>query len=129
MSPNELRIGNIVSCNNEITKIHDVGTHGIDLAPSSQWFYCFNEDVIKPIVLNKERLIQCEFTNTGNDIFYIEIGRQGFIITKNPCGDFTLLHRHDIGLDFHILKFICHVHELQNIIFEITGEELNVNIK
>jgi hypothetical protein len=79
-----------------------------------------------PIPITEEWLLRLGFEFKNDGYFVIEIGRQSFIVSEAQDDDLVLLYSEDVGLPHNFLKFIEHIHELQNIIFFLTNEELKL---
>lgn len=111
---NDLRLGNLILWNGEI---RDIGKGSIVFLDS------YNEEDFEEfsgIPLTTEILQECGFVKNENGIF---VNNQvwidaGFKFTPVYCeGSFKRF----IG------KGIIHLHELQNLYYALTGEELNYN--
>jgi hypothetical protein len=85
----------------------------------------FGLDELEQVRITDNILNRLGFKNDDGD-FVIESGRQGFIVAKAQGDDLILLYREDIGLNYNSLKFIEYVHELQNIFFVLTNDELQL---
>ena len=112
MKANELRIGNYV--------IQDVEfIRGI----SSMSLHKFNLDLIKliPIPLTEEWLLNFGFkqTNESEDVEWYNIN--GFeIAIDEEDGQVYFVYQH------MVLRHILYVHQLQNLYFALTNEELKI---
>lgn len=116
MEARELRIGNIVTLNKRLFTIDSIGQMcgGIDakgrgLATSIKYF--------DPIPLTEEWLVRMGFEEDGN-LFHNKIA-----LYKNGNGGFNYninFYEHDN------LEPVEYVHQLQNIYFALTGEELTI---
>ena len=125
MKVNELRIGNLLYfflIDGTKTPVNISCDH---LTWCSDSNILFNS-LYKPIPL-KEWILK--LGSKEIDDFSKECGRQAFMISKVQDEDLILLYRSDIGLSFNILRHIQYVHELQNIFYALTGEELVFNSK
>ena len=122
MKANELRLGNFIETPvNGITKI--------------KWIK-YGKDWCKPILLTEEWLLKFGFekivfdseeTGYGTEYHLTVKGHGGFIIEY--MDDFScciLGHIDDIGIAPNLKEF-KHVHQLQNLYFALTGEELKPN--
>ena len=121
MEANELRLNNWVNhCNKEVQiTIHDL----FDIA-------VFEDDVFTPIPLTEEILLKFGFEKTddygdiiyyepkdrGNRNYYICFDHEDISFGLNVFGNCTNLLHDDSNLQF--------VHQLQNLYFALTGEEL-----
>ena len=116
---NELRIGNFYDHKG---RIEQATVNTIAEVWDAERTWC------KPIPITEEWLLRFGFEKVDVD-FSIEIGRQGFSVSKAQDDDLVLLFREDVGLNYNALKFIDHIHELQNIIFALTDQELQLQDK
>jgi hypothetical protein len=112
MKANELRIGNIINIGEEINKLELVDF--VDIYEHKTLFH------YQPILLTDEWLIKLGFESDGiewwNSIIILAISKQGlwYCPTEQPhCV---------VGQKFE------YVHQLQNLHYAITGDELNVFI-
>lgn len=109
ISPIELRIGNYYFNDG----------HLMELSISSFNILPFNQPEIEPIILTEEWLIRFGFTINKHDsasLSYDEVN--SFIIEKWEAWHFTG------GEGCKFSKEIIYVHQLQNIFFSLTGQEL-----
>ena len=113
---NELRIGNYVSYKNE--RWIKVGYHEIRYA------VLYPDNSYYPIPLTPEILEKAGFVKTGR----YAIGAGGYITYEKDR--VVLLHPkkgHPFVLAFHETQ-VQSVHQLQNLYFALTGEELPINM-
>lgn len=125
MQAQELRIGNYVYLKSK-NKIYLISSgYDIDIGTDSEDF--------DPISLTEDILLKCGFV-----VFDAGISKK-FHIGINPIAHdylFTLLWQKDInneqleGYPFFLNGFftIKYLHQLQNLIFTLTGQELNINL-
>lgn len=128
MKADDLRIGNWV---NDIKKGY-VSIDGIEPNWDEVWLnYCHGSGIykkriieIEPIPLTEELLLKCGFSKVGS----------------NYEKDWLLLHTHLERQTFDFLLYesssrklkatpILHLHQLQNLYFALTGEELEINLE
>lgn len=120
---NELRIGNIVSYLGKETEITGTSIGYVSTLSSGS----LSQNQIEPIPLTEEWLLNMGFTKEFRGCFSIGTG---FVIYVN-------VHNNVAGLrlnDFYagtggIIKSAVHlknVHQLQNLYFALTGEELKI---
>ncbi len=131
MEIKELRIGNIV-------------THPFSSFISGAFYIMDGKtiDIIfndcKPINLNEDWLIKCGFKHViGKDNVWDELKLSNFdevwwipgmyFIVKD-CDSFVLYHCTDEDTYWQLTFKIKYVHQLQNIIFDLTNEELVVEL-
>jgi hypothetical protein len=125
---NELRIGNFV----DFGEVTSLSAKNINVIKKNWLFTCDYEDV-NPIKLTEEWLIKFGFINVKNyqkyksgqsskswinRSFYIRIDLEKF----NNEDYFSFCFRYG-----SVTLFICSVHELQNLYFSLTKEELTLN--
>ena len=132
MKAEELRIGNYVSCmyyddnNNEIwedTTILCIDGTGGDIAEYKFWFEgSSNEEIYhetKLIQLTEEWILRFGFNLNGHRLFErLSLTKNGFTIEFEISGDICNCYLEMIGIE------IQYVHQLQNLYFALTGEEL-----
>ena len=148
LKPSELRIGNYVLTNNSLYRKADLGKIACIVAINSEvkvdnkqgvvTIYQIEDkykdtygqflDYLKPIPISEEKLIELGFTKT-EDNDYLKVGRKAFLVSLADYGDtdFHVLYRCDIGMDFCSLAYVDYIHQIQNIVFDLTGEELVIN--
>jgi hypothetical protein len=109
MKASELRIGNYVYFHGDVEEIN------ID------HFNIFNikkDGALLPIPLTEEWLLRFGFEKNGNNQFILMEGSVDILFNKDLNG-WTC-----DGINFSI-NMTEHVHQLQNLYFALTGEELN----
>ncbi len=112
MEATELRIGNYIyyGFENRVWQVSPISISGIEN----------NTVKSEPIPLTEEWLVNFGFTKTGHyywDVLYFELTELGngkYINSVNG-------HEYDHGIE------IQYVHQLQNLYFALTGEELKTN--
>ena len=109
MRANELRIGNLIQKNGKIhytnnLTIRDIFHLSID-----------DTDIFEPIPITEDWLLKCGFEKDEYEMF---VFNRKVIYKKN---DNTF---HFYGCDIEIK----HIHQLQNLYFALTGEELEINL-
>jgi hypothetical protein len=109
---NELRVGNYVSAG-------QLGFVTVSEVTSK------TEELSSPITITHEILEKCGFEKTKYE-HKIEAGTYGTIYYKNGV---TSLH-YAIGWESEEeeVSHIKYLHQLQNLYFALTGEELNINL-
>ena len=118
---NELRIGNCVKLNNSVTT----------LVPRDFQRYCKSFGIFEefePIELSEEWLLKAGFEkdDTGVDIFdqdYCEWYQREFPVIGILCQSSDKSYIFDENTDTLRLEY---VHQLQNLYFALTGEELEI---
>ena len=119
MKANELRIGNLVSHNEEWSYHNELRTFDFKFT-DSDW-YALGESTlfienIKPIPLTEEWLIKFGFEKQ-NAMFY-EFNKHQIRLIGDEV---------PYWIDSSYITNIKHVHQLQNLYFALTGEELKIN--
>lgn len=139
---NELRIGNIVNCEigNKESFYHVAALDGIHLAVmlngelTNRWL---SEKTIEPIPLTPEILEKAGFSNEKKSKHYKS--HLGFIHkNENGLDDqfsddmdsyiFNVWYKEGCGTHQAIAE-LKYVHQLQNLYFSLTGEELPIELK
>jgi len=112
VKPVHINLGHINVKNNTVR----LSTYGIHLIENDK------KTKVNPIKLTEEWLVK------GNIKLNLEfrIGRKGFIVSKAQDDDLVLLFSSDIGIDYCMLCDLDFVHNFQNVIFALTGEELTI---
>lgn len=134
MKANELRIGNLVGvfCGVDdegayyermfVTAIGmQLGAYGVwvDTSISSCSGVFMKMDEIKPIPLTEDILLKAGFTKSERDGYYYY---NSMLVTYKRFEFFGLV---GASLSFREIKY---VHELQNRIYDLLGEELNIEL-
>lgn len=116
MKATELRIGNYVELRGETTTIWKVSKETIHAEP----FDCPMCDEIKPIPLTEEWLLKFGFEKHLN---YWMIPSKGFFIGVTLNNEIYPMFDTDNPIPIKTLKY---VHQLQNLYFALTGQELTI---
>lgn len=132
MKPQELRIGNLVilSISNvsHYGKIHSLTPSHLLIGDSIKCDYCD----LQPILLTKEWFLKLGFTDDRGVLFELPIhiqekckGDKGF---KKSA--FFFNNREDVNMWMDCQTRVCvkYVHEVQNLVYALTGEELEVKL-
>jgi len=129
MKANELRIGNFINYEQTTHVILTVSTTEADEYAYSRWieekgaeFYFHTLDIINPIHLTEEWLIKFGFEKVGSNYQKAWLLLHGNI--KTGTMDFLLNEPITGKYKATVLQY---VHQLQNIYFCLTGEELTIN--
>lgn len=134
METNELRRGNLVNTNNEIMTVDTVGVNSVTYIKETNrhglLIHPFSEiKEVKPIPLTEEWLIKCGFSvtdeNYAGKIYHIvKVGQ----FLNDDLMLVLWLRGEREGMIFRKSMQIKHLHQLQNLYFALTGEELEINI-
>ena len=118
MKASELRIGNLVDLGNRIAKVIEIAHLGcvvVDLEETQDTIEDYER--VKGIPLTEEWLLRFGFEKNGNNQFILMEGSVDILFNKDLNG-WTC-----DGINFSI-NMTEHVHQLQNLYFVLTGEEL-----
>ena len=135
MKASELRLGNyyMFADYNSIVfrKVREIKTNQFGLIGD---YDGVNFEICKPIELTEEWLIKFGFEK---NIDYEQIneygklsesnGRRGVGLYLIDNSEWLITFREDVGCGWNDLNEINYVHQLQNIYFALTGDELNFN--
>ena len=120
MNTNELRIGNLVDLGNRIAKIIEIAHLAcvvVDLEETQDTIEDYER--VKGIPLTEEWLLKFGFEKNNNNQFILMEGSVDILFNKDLNG-WTC-----DGINFSI-NMTEHVHQLQNLYFALTGEELKL---
>ena len=129
MKANELRIGNLVKIDcpdfeNKIQSIPNIHEKGVLINGNP---YSLLE--LQPILLTEEWLLRFGFVK-WEDRLTIEAWAKGHPSQRFDIdfieGEIVMNSRYQEHSDTHIMGHIKHVHQLQNLYFALTGEELKL---
>jgi hypothetical protein len=133
MKANELRIGNWVMAYNSPVQIESIDKDGgINYTSANdEWtvdyWFVYQIKEIDPIPLTPEILEKAGFSNPYNIGYHLYIDKEnteGFGINFDDEG-------WDIGQNHEMFKFhseLKHLHQLQNLYYALTGEELQIEL-
>jgi len=131
MTVNELRIGNwLIDYENKIGKVKSIEDYNVLKVVSNEGVlisYCEIE-LYKPIPLTEEILLNCGFkiSSYPETIFYS--------IIFDDVALYTLTINRKLGTNVFTYKNensitqIKHLHQLQNLYFSLTNQELNIEL-
>lgn len=148
MKANELRIGNWVECRNKFIRVKSIYDQGINLELESGYYggvvenydgYFENEwfggAVINPIPLIPEILEKCGFVKSKSDK---DDNEDHYVYGNQVANNFSLYFDtdhweiaqewNDSRVYFYFWNHIKRLHQLQNLYFALTGEELNIEL-
>ena len=119
MKATELRIGNLIHTDNSTQSFMDVVTVDLEVLLSLHYGYGFYEN---PIPLTEEWLVKFGFDKIG--IYY---EKENLRIEPMVLMNLTFAVRFITGVNSSIMiSSVQHVHQLQNLYFALTGEELTI---
>jgi hypothetical protein len=111
MDARELRIGNLVYADAELHEIRPVDFR--------------NAHLFNPIEITDAWLIKLGARNEDKHNDYFLNHNNSYYINKNSTTGFFHLYEQG-GEDYLVKENIEHIHQLQNLYFALTGEELTV---
>ena len=130
MQASELRLGNRIQYNGDYGTVITISEYGVTVAFEEEEMYLtYNQ--IKPIPLTYDRLLKCGFDREHNEPNKVDtIVYDIYYITGT---DYLIEYYYEDGLwlftdDIGLKVFISYLHEIQNLIFALTGQELNINL-
>ena len=114
MKANELRIGNLIDRQDYICKVTKIEEGGIITEPLEYKGEMFVKQGVEPIPLTEEWLVKFGFKK----------GSKGWFKTYSHKTEVSVI---TCKFNFYMYKHICnYVHQLQNLYFALTGEELTI---
>jgi len=124
MKASELRIGNLVDLGNRIAKVTEINHLAcvvVDLEETQDTIEDYER--VKGIILTEEWLLKSGFKWKGL------ISKDRYLTIFTPCGKALVFKdNYFIFVGITIETQIQYVHQLQNLYFALTGEELILNI-
>lgn len=128
MQANHFRIGNLIDCskiNAGICTIDCIEENRIGVKETPPLWGYIGEDEFEPIPLTEEWLLKFGFEKMSTNEYWFGIIAKGKILHISLSGNVEIM-----GLNFNSIRLgdICkYVHQLQNLYFALTGEELKFN--
>ena len=123
-----MRLGNIVEYNGVPCIVHGIQEVQCGIV-SKDWSInaCVFYSRVNPVRLTDEILTEwCGFTISPCQGFYFDVDHELQIyITRNHA--ISLINRQDEG-EHYLLRKIRFLHELQNLLYVLTGEELKITL-
>jgi len=113
MSAKELRIGNYVTLNNDIKIVN-----GNLIKEQEQSEMIIGEIYLEPIPITEEWLFKFGFLKDLDNDIYLNINAYAFLYWQNDRVELL-----DDDNNF-MISYCKYVHQLQNLYFALTGEEL-----
>jgi hypothetical protein len=138
MKPEELRIGNLATYLDETIKVTGIITatdvegkpftrvNFIDLGDSYEYERGKIINWIKPIPLTEDILLKCGFKLRDDKFFGKRIKKYTYL-EVNITGKRTIIYSED-GARFVDISYTNYLHQLQNLYFALTGEELKIEL-
>lgn len=133
MEAKDLRIKNFLFYNGEakqVSSIHSDETIRFKDGDSSIGCFNIKNKNIQPIPLNEELLLKLGFTKYSTGSWCKDLkNNDSYIAIDVKYGNGTWLNIDQEGQENTIkLSYVKNVHQLQNLYFALTGEELNVKL-
>lgn len=128
--PNEIRIGNLVYCGDKVREVRGVYSNSIDLLvePCQRYTQAVKNDRIYQIPLTEEWLVKMGFkkvNNYGEGIsFTFDNSFLILVLEDNNWLDPSM----DVYIKGMYVTAISSVHQCQNLIFVLTGQELKIEL-
>jgi hypothetical protein len=129
MKASELRIGNYIYVSAPKEHILEARNQSIEKANYHHFndiCRCNKEWVYEPIPLTEDWLLKFGFKNKykePSEVFELNIGNNNIIIDLYELLQSTYLEHRNFAINIGKLKY---VHQLQNLYFALTGEELEI---
>lgn len=123
MEAKELRIGNLVYWNGEVDMINSLSSMEPFLV-TSDFNKCVEWDELEPIPLTEEWLVKFGFVKDA-DGSYLKF-KMAIFLDKRFKYNLYLQTEETSSKWFEVGIKIKHVHQLQNLFFALTGEELTI---
>lgn len=132
MEAKELRVGNVLLFQGSKGKLFGINNYGfIQYSEENTIFNC-SIDEIEPIKLTEEILLKCGFEKTTYITRGIEIEIVCYRLNNIVVyilNDFFEIEIITADGQFNLYKsFKKHLHQLQNLYFALTNEELNIEL-
>lgn len=128
----ELRLRNYILADGKISYVSTIFPCFIQVNDNSRMEYSLSdEDEIIPIPLTEAVLMSAGFEKDEYGFITLEDGRF-YMSFDMQDGNHSMVFRTDIGLDCLSVSnttTVDHLHKLQNLIFALTGKELEINIE
>jgi hypothetical protein len=127
----ELRLGNKIMWADKINTVGLISDDGfIQCDPLSA---DRTVDEFEPIPLTPELLEKCGFKIDGDNVYYLDAFPEAF-----PSQRFVIEYKEDIGFMLRsryqeycahfTFRHLQHLHQLQNLYFDLTAKELNITL-
>ena len=126
MDARELRIGNLFIDNKTKTIISVIGLTEEIITFSGHFK---NDWQAEPIPLTEEWLLKFGFESYNQKSYKLNIildNKDTFLVFYSHSGGNIMMSINDPKNDYNLIREIKHVHQLQNLYFALTGEELEI---
>lgn len=122
---NEVRINNLLQCNGVYCRVRNID-NCIAVAGRDKHFFSHDGD-LQGIPLTPEILEKCGFVfksgDSDNDWYFKNI--KHIVLSADESTGFNTVF---VSCGAYAITEITYLHQLQNLFFSLTGEELNVKI-
>ncbi|MBP1165072.1 hypothetical protein JOE44_001956 [Chryseobacterium sp. PvR013] len=120
IAPQELRLGNLTkdSRGKILTVLELLESYARVYTIRKEWWSSTSYDDLEPIELNEDWLFKLGYECNKNE--YSISGHDRFNVFQSVKGPYIFCD------DKIAIKYVKYVHELQNIFFALTGEELTI---
>lgn len=130
MNANELMIDNWINWKDEPIQVTMIGQYGIQSKTEERIINAkFSTTDLKPIPLTPKILEKSGFENDNNigwNIFNVHLNKR-ISLPFDKDNEARIVMPFQNGV-MTIAKSIIYLHQLQNLIFALTGEELQINL-
>ena len=140
---NELRIGNWVSVDGKSIQVESINEDGINQEISSGWygswdteyegrFYDWHKDesrTVQPIPITEDILIKCGFEEIDGDKMFPYFQKRITMVLDEYKFDISTRGDNEWRwIEGNVNVPFCYLHQLQNLYFSLTGEELKIEL-
>ena len=128
MKANELRINNLVDRVDYICNVKAIDEDGVILEPINYKGEVSGFQELKPIKLNKKWLVKLGFKHIGKNDYAIDVSFDTQLII---CSGLHFIFQDVFDIKIFTTfsgRKIQYVHQLQNLYFALTGEELKIEL-
>lgn len=146
METRDLRVGNYFLCSNKVNRVYGISVDGEIYTEQFGISVCSTHNNRKPILLTEEWLLKFGFTETENK-HYVNQHQYTLQLTghKNEDGSMNedetwfdgictaswasngAMAVNTLCRGNYVCNVVRHAHQLQNLYFALTGEELELN--
>ena len=124
IKPTELRLGNCVEYDGNYYQIDSLSWDLPTVDTIEFGIGVVDYNIINPIPLTEEVLIKCGFNKLGD----FKYNKGAFVIERMINGDCFLVRMYVNITESVKVRYINHLHELQNLMYAILGEDLKIDL-
>lgn len=121
----EFRIGNYVNTKYGNLKVFTINELGLEVQDNSGWIDYINSENLKPIEITEEILLKCGFKKIDHHRFKIIPSEFEFYYTISVHDNCFRIY---VGDSIICANVIFYLHQLQNLYFTLTNQELEINL-